>query len=267
VSDTGAAIPHDKLDEIFLPFTRVESNNSLAHGSGFGMYVVKGLTELMGGSISVDSTVGKGTRVYIDLPAQPASVVTTTSHPKRIAVIEDDPLMHELANDMLRRLGHEVVDKGYNWVLTDMEMGETSGLDILARENGIPVVLMTGSTLINREKALQLGFAGFISKPFTLRDLENIFGNAMIEEEDSFFTTDDEIISLFRNSTVENKEYLKQALEADNFAKAQAICHKMLPMMAQLGYPTTEVARMDAARGKMYEGWQSDVVAIIEIKV
>lgn len=265
VSDTGAGIPHDKLDEIFLPFTRVESNNALAHGSGFGMYVVKGLTELMGGTISIESTVGKGTKVNIHLPAQPVSAKEIIVLPKRIKVVEDDPLMHEMACDMLRKLGHVVVETGYDMVLTDMEMGELTGMDILAGEREIPVVLMTGSSEINRDKALQLGFSGFIAKPFTMKDLETVYGNA--QPEDSFFTNDEEVMQLFRASTYENQQNLKQALHDSDFIKAQAICHKMLPMMAQLGYPTELLSKMDAARGKEYNGWKQDVAGILDIKV
>jgi len=267
VNDTGAGIPNDKLDEIFLPFTRVESNNTLAHGSGFGMYVVKGLSELMKGTISIESTVGEGTKVKVRLPAQLAINKDVVVNSKRIKVVEDDPLMHEMACDMLRNLGHEVVEAGYEIVLTDMEMGDISGLDILTGERNIPVVLMTGSSDLNREKALQLGFADFIAKPFTLKELKNVFGKAIPLDEDSFFINDDEVMQLFRTSTIENQQLLQQALQDKDFASAQAICHKMLPMMAQLGYPTEALAKMDKSRGKEYEGWEKDVSVILAIRV
>lgn len=267
VNDTGAGIPNDKLDEVFLPFTRVESNNTLAHGSGFGMYVVKGLSELMKGTISIESTVGEGTKVKVRLPAQLAINDDVVVNSKRIKVVEDDPLMHEMACVMLRNLGHEVVEAGYEMVLTDMEMGDISGLDILAGERNIPVVLMTGSSDLNREKALQLGFAGFIAKPFTLKELKNVFGKAIPLDEDSFFINDDEVMQLFRTSTSENQQLLQQALQDKDFASAQAICHKMLPMMAQLGNPTEALAKMDKSRGKEYEGWEKDVSVILAIRV
>lgn len=267
VSDTGAGIPKDKLSDIFKPFTRVESNNTLAHGSGFGMYVVKGLTELFGGVIRIESEVGKGTQVEICIPIE-ISKKNIHKGTKKIAVFEDNKLMDELVREMLKQLGHKVVDHDYDIILTDMEMGKTSGLDILAKAGETPVVLMTGRSDYTSEKANQLGFAGFITKPFSIDDLRAVFGEGEDVAEDSFMMEyDEEIMTLFRTSTVENQALLKEALDADNYTKAQSICHKMLPMFAQLEYPVNILIRMDANRGKEYEGWQDDVKQIIDIKV
>jgi two-component system, NarL family, sensor histidine kinase EvgS len=267
INDTGAGIPDDKLNDIFKPFTRVESNNALAHGSGFGMYVVKGLTDLLGGSIRIESKVGKGTLVEISVPVE-MSTINIRRGSRKIAVFEDDKLMDELVREMLKQLGHQVVEQDYDIILTDMEMGEISGLDILAKAGDTPVVLMTGRGDYTSEKAREHGFAGFISKPFTIDNLRTVFGEGNDSAEDSFLIEDDEeIMSLFRTSTAENKALLQEALDADDFAKAQSICHKMTPMFAMLGYPTDELRRMDAHRGEIYEGWQRDVKSILLIKV
>ncbi len=266
VQDTGAGIPKDKLEEIYKPFTRVDSNNSLAHGSGYGMYVVKGLTDLLGGTIQIESEVGKGTSVKIEMPVGEAAIIQKGV--KRIAVYEDDVVFKELVRDMLLALGHQVVEQDYEVILTDMEMGETTGLDVLAAAGQVPVILMTGRGDFQAEKARQLGFEGFISKPFTMKELREVFGEGENYSNDSLMDyVDDEIMELFRNATQENLVALKQALATSDFAKAQATCHKMLPMFAQLGYPTDELRRMDAHRGEPYAGWQSDVEKMLSIKV
>lgn len=77
----------------------------------------------------------------------------------------------------------------------------------------------------------------------------------------------EEILEIFRNSSSENFGILRNTLETGDFAKAQATCHKMYPMFAQLGYPVEELRRMDRARGHEYENWRSDVVKILAIKV
>lgn len=267
VEDTGAGIPEDKLTEIFKPFTRIESNNSLAHGSGFGMFVVKGLTDLLGGNIHIESKTGKGTVVEVMIPA----VITAgniSKSKKRIAVYEDDKLMEELVHDMLKILGHEVVEEACNFILTDMEMGEITGLDILAKAGNTPVILMTGRGDYTAEKALQQGFSGFIPKPFTIDNLKSVFGEVAGADTDYFLLEDDEeIMTLFRNSTRENQALLQLAIDTDNFSQAQSICHKMLPMFAQLGYETAILKRMDGSRGKVYDGWQEDVKQLIAVKV
>ena len=268
VNDTGAGIPADKLEDIFKPFTRVESNNALAHGSGYGMYVVRGLTDLLSGTIHIESVSGKGTKIEVIIPVESAeNVITNTS--RKIKVYEDDKMMDELVRRMLKQLGHQVVEQDYEIILTDMEMGDISGLKILNNAENIPVILMTGRSDYNASKACELGFTGFIPKPFSLEDLRVVFGEATnTQYEDSFLMEEDEeIMALFRNSTVENQALLQQAIETEDFRRAQSICHKMLPMFAQLGYPTEILERMDASRGKLYEGWQEDVKQIIEIRV
>lgn len=267
IKDTGAGIPTDKLNEIFKAFTRLESNNVLAHGSGYGMYVVKGLIDLLGGTINILSEVGKGTSIKVEIPVGKA-VSAMQKGTKRIAVYEDDPVMAKLVSDMLHNLGHSVVEQDYEVILTDMEMGDISGLDILATAGYVPVILMTGRGDFSTEKALKTGFRGFLSKPVSMDDLREVFGEGENLHEDIFDVEDDEeIMEIFRSSTHENFTLLKQALDLSDFEKAQSLCHKMLPMFAQLAYPTDEFRRMDAHRAGAYEGWQVDVEKILTIKV
>jgi PAS domain S-box-containing protein len=68
VTDTGIGIPEDKLDTLFKPFTQVDGSYTRKYqGAGLGLAIVKRLVYSMGGNISVDSSVGKGTTVYIVL--------------------------------------------------------------------------------------------------------------------------------------------------------------------------------------------------------
>jgi signal transduction histidine kinase len=67
VLDTGVGIPADKLGIIFEPFRRVEGTGS-AGGTGLGLAIVARLTKLLGGRISVESEVGKGSRFTVFLP-------------------------------------------------------------------------------------------------------------------------------------------------------------------------------------------------------
>jgi FixJ family two-component response regulator len=183
-------------------------------------------------------------------------------------VFDDDELVAKLVSDMLFHLGHRVVEEDYEMILTDMEMGEISGLDILATAGDLPVILMTGRGDFSAEKALQLGFHDFLPKPVSIENLREVFGEGEYLPDDYFSEQDDEeIMEIFRSSTHENFTLLKQALDSVDFAKVQALCHKMLPMFAQLGYPVDELRRMDAHRTEEYEGWQADVKKILSIRV
>jgi FixJ family two-component response regulator len=230
------------------------------------MYVVKGLIDLLGGSIRLTSTVGKGTSVKVTIPCVKAESKVKQGS-KRIAVFDDDPVIVKMAGEMLSRLGHVVVEKDYDVILTDMDMGELSGNDILASAGSIPVIVMTGHSDFTVEKAIQLKFTDFLPKPFTMQSLREIFGEGD-KANDGFLEEDEEEIrELFRTSTAENYAVLKQALADADFNKAQAICHKMLPMFVLLGYPADALRRMDARRGNVYEGWETDVETILTIKI
>lgn len=71
VTDTGQGIPKDELPNIFDSFRQVEGTTTREHGGfGLGLSIVKQLVTLMGGNISVDSELGKGSTFYITLPLE-----------------------------------------------------------------------------------------------------------------------------------------------------------------------------------------------------
>ena len=68
VTDTGPGIPKDKHDLIFTPFTRLDMEGEAKEGTGIGLTITKNLMELMNGRIGFESTPGKGSTFWIDLP-------------------------------------------------------------------------------------------------------------------------------------------------------------------------------------------------------
>ena len=71
VVDTGVGIPADRIQAIFEPFTQADPSSTRAHeGSGLGLTIVRRLARMMGGEVSLASTVGVGTRVEVRLPAE-----------------------------------------------------------------------------------------------------------------------------------------------------------------------------------------------------
>jgi CheY-like chemotaxis protein len=186
---------------------------------------------------------------------------------KRIKVYDDAPIVVKMVSDLLLRLGHKVVDQDYDLVITDMEMGAISGLDILHQEaDAIPVVVMTGRSDFSAQKAIELGFDQFLAKPITIDSLREVVGDGE-SLSDLFADNSKEIMRLFLTSSKENMAILQQALSKGDFEQAQAVCHKMYPLFAQLGYPAQELGKMDAHRSGPYKGWQEDVKKIVSIKL
>jgi len=71
VTDTGIGIPADSIERVFHPFERVQREpNRKIEGTGLGLSITRGLVQLHGGEISLQSRVGEGTIVTVVLPAE-----------------------------------------------------------------------------------------------------------------------------------------------------------------------------------------------------
>ena len=68
VADTGSGIPADALDAIFEEFQQVKGSDPQHKGTGLGLPITKGFAELLGGSISVQSEVGRGATFTVRIP-------------------------------------------------------------------------------------------------------------------------------------------------------------------------------------------------------
>lgn len=279
IADTGVGIPADQLERIYQPFSRIDRNNTLAEGSGYGMYVVKGLVNLLQGNIRIFSQVDEGTEARIHIPVKAVIPLLPELSVRKILVVDDDDSYLAMLRAMGKESGHSMVTcngmKGfeehlvelatYDMVLTDMEMGIYSGADILRKvrdiDANIPVFLMTGRSDYHLEMAKEAGFNGYLSKPVTISSLNSAFGGCVIESKKEnvlgdMFNKDSEsileILEIFMQSTINNLVELRGTIKMNDFKKAQSLCHKMLPMFMQIGDPDTVVIlkEIDLSRSK-----------------
>ena len=297
IEDTGVGIPENQIKDIFLPFSRIDQNSHLSEGSGFGLYVVKGLVDLLKGSIKVSSQEGKGTRTEISIPVSEV-FVKDSFIPKRILVVDDDISYLIIIRNLLLSLGHIpstcnnidefdaiVAEIGqYDEILTDMEMETFSGIDVLNRIKysgiNVPVTIVTAREDVDYDDFIRMGFKTYIKKPISISDLKLLFGGQIKDERAIGFSSlnkileEDsdalhEVLISFVQSTAENVSRLKQALLESDFNTAQLIGHKMQPMFIQLGavdkldiLKKLDTHRLDAT--VMYPDWESDVFELIE---
>ncbi len=206
--DTGIGIPKDKQVEIFAPFIQVDSSaKKQAKGTGLGLALTKRLVEMHGGTITVQSELGKGSRFLVTLPG----VVPRESAPKetgpeeipalsapgqiqaRVLVAEDVKANYKLLETMLEQMGCDV-----HWardgekavqlcreispdiVLMDIRMPVMDGVEAMheIREKinkELPIYAVTALVTPGaKELYLSEGFNGFLSKPIDLKELEQI---------------------------------------------------------------------------------------------
>lgn len=208
VKDTGIGISKEFLPHIFESFTREKSvTDSKIVGTGLGMGIVKRLVDLMGGTIRVESELGKGTTVSFTIPHRIAEAPIENEHTdtdidsktfagKRILLAEDNELNAEIAIEILAEAGFEVEhaedgiicvdmlgkhDAGYyDLVLMDVQMPNMDGLKattVIRRfpnpaKATVPVIAMTANAFEeDRKKCLEAGMNGFIAKPIDIQKL------------------------------------------------------------------------------------------------
>jgi PAS domain S-box-containing protein len=192
VTDTGTGMTPEVQARMFEPFFTTKEPGK---GTGLGMATVYGIVTRSGGSIGVDSQVGRGTsfKVYfpradvatslVDAPARPLRPVCGT---QTVLLVEDEKGLRELAERLLLRQGFVVLVAGnaeeanrlfdenptIDVLLTDVVMPGASGPELVAqltaRRPGLRVIYMSGYTddAIVHHGVLNPGIA-FLHKPFT----------------------------------------------------------------------------------------------------
>lgn len=226
IIDQGVGIPEDKMKDIFKPFNRIEKNSRLSEGSGFGLYVVKGMIELLNGEISVKSKVNQGTHIEVQIPVEISdgsqntntSTVVCDKENLNILLVDDDNSLLTVIKAMLDKLGHHSdvcptsaefnkymknIDS-YDVIFTDREMGTYSGNDVLniikETHPEKKVILMTARSEYNHCKSLAEGFDGYLKKPFSINDIASILNIPIteIEKKSSVFSEEfPELCSMF----------------------------------------------------------------------
>src|SRR5262249_29321737 len=112
VHDTGIGIPQDRLGRLFRSFSQVDCSITRQFGgTGLGLAISKGLIDLMGGSIWVESAEGKGSTFHFTLPLNSGPTTSSlhqthaTLQDLRVLVVEDSPTCRRVLADQVREWG------------------------------------------------------------------------------------------------------------------------------------------------------------------
>jgi len=204
VEDTGIGIPDDKLHRLFQRFSQADGSISREFGgTGLGLSISKKLIQLMGGSIGVSSTAGKGSTFWFEvtmkrgesnLQAMPIGDRTPANNTRtgRILVVDDVEANLEITSAMLRQAGYEVDTVGdgaaaieavrsgcYALVLMDIQMAVMDGLaatrairGLQTEESKTPIIAMTANVYADQIAVfLAAGMNDHIAKPFRMPQL------------------------------------------------------------------------------------------------
>ena len=197
ISDTGQGMSPHVQEHIFEPFF---TTKDVGEGSGLGLAVVHGIVAGHGGTITVESAVGKGTTFSIHFPvagglsAQPAptrDLVDVTAGQGHILVVDDEVELVRLYELALTKLGYQVTTcfngndalnvfrndpNRYDLVFTDQVMPGLTGIqlsqELLNIRQDVPIILASGySDSILEHNAEGYGLCELFLKPVKLRNL------------------------------------------------------------------------------------------------
>lgn len=219
VEDTGIGMSEEFIQQIFDPYSReITFSTRAVLGTGLGMPIVKSLVQQMSGEISVESSIGEGSRFTVTIPLETCRKKITKEKKEkvqkvenplqgcRILLAEDNPLNREIAVEILQMNGIEVIcaENGqevlerfqssalyaFHAILMDMQMPVMDGCEAARRiralerpdASSIPIIAVTANAFVEDiEKTANSGMNGHISKPIDFTVLMQTLEN-MIQE-------------------------------------------------------------------------------------
>ena len=318
VRDTGLGISLPQQQQIFDAFTQADASTTRRFGgTGLGLTICAGLARLMGGRIWVDSMPGQGSTFYVEFRVTPiqgaaqaqaqqaiarplAARAATADARWRVLLAEDNAVNQKLAVGLLQHLGHEVdvvsdgqqavtqsLSGSYDLVLMDMQMPHMSGIDatraIRHREKGqgrrMPIVAMTANAMTgDRERCLQAGMDGYISKPILvdqmLAEIERVLA-AAARESQSLPDWDraealercggdaellKELAKLFLADCPHRMAELEKALLAHDSRQLVAVAHHISGSTGSLSAKAAHQASRELAEASKTEQWDRAVL-------
>ena len=205
VEDTGIGISNDDQQRLFSCFSQVNPQQQTPGGSGLGLMISRQLCAMMGGTLTLESTLGKGTCINMQLeivtllsqmPVAPvASVAGCQTRPLKVLVVDDYPPNRRLLTQQLGYLGHTAIEatdgaqglkawraERFDMIMTDCSMPVMDGYELArtvrAEEaaTGASAILIVGFTanaqIGEAERCLAAGMNDCLFKPISLQSLE-----------------------------------------------------------------------------------------------
>ncbi|HEX3345136.1 MAG TPA: response regulator, partial [Polyangiaceae bacterium] len=275
VEDTGIGIAPDRVDAVFGSF--VQGDPSIARrygGSGLGLNIVQRLVELMGGRVSVESTLGVGSRFHVDVALEPVDVVPTPAAPPlppraaleglRVLLVDDSDESRSLVEAYLSSTGValEAVDTArgalellqravFDVILMDLHLPGMDGFAAtrevrrLEKESGArptPVVALTADVLPETvEQAMSGGFTEHLAKPIRKASLLDLLARYATSHGRPTASRHSATVSALLPKFFSNRERdvttLRAALAGEDFETVARLGHNMRGNGVSYGFP------------------------------
>jgi len=225
VRDRGIGIGPEQMTAIFQPFCQGDESIVRRYGgTGVGLSITHAYCAMMGGEISVESTVGQGSIFTLRLPSRLSDMISASPVRSRgdngganaaklprkalkILLVEDNRVNRRMIHRLLSRMGHQVkiavngkhalsiLEQGsFDIILMDIELPEMDGLEatrrIRQREEAsgghVPIAAITAHALVeDRERCIEVGMDEFLAKPIYADELDALIVRMVAVENTS----------------------------------------------------------------------------------
>ncbi|HZC70033.1 MAG TPA: ATP-binding protein [Jatrophihabitans sp.] len=215
VTDTGPGIPQEQFHLLFTPFERLGAEHTTVEGTGIGLALSQRLAEVMGATLGVDSTVGRGSTFWVDFPIVegPVERIERLGELGSTRVVGSDPLLRpavlhiednlsniqliervlaqrpgvSLIPAMQGRLGLELARQHQPvLILLDLNLADVSGEEVLHLLRNdpstahIPVAIVSADAMPRQVQRLLAGGAtAYLTKPFDVRELLDLVDKSL----------------------------------------------------------------------------------------
>ena len=210
VSDSGIGMTPEQIGKLFKAFSQADSSTTRKYGgTGLGLNITKRFCEMMGGDVTVESEVGKGSTFIIDLPATvkenkqeltPQTSIAKTSSTKTILVIDDDPATGDLIKRSFADKGFKVISTTYpeegltlakehhpNIIILDVMMPKVDGWELLSQFkhdpelSTIPVIMST--FVDDKNMGFTLGASDYLVKPVSSEKIKLVLDKYLVSDK------------------------------------------------------------------------------------
>lgn len=247
VSDTGIGMTEEQREKVFQAFTQADASTTRKYGgTGLGLAITRHFCQMMGGDISVNSELGKGSTFTAQLPVRVidfkkrdyetknapsnTSIQRNLNRPPRVLLIDDDPTVRDLLNRQLAKEGFEIVtatsgeiglqlakQEPPDVIILDVLMGGMNGWSVLSVLKADPnlqeVPVIVASILDDKNLGFALGASDFLTKPIERNRLLNLLNRYRNLESGEVLVVDDDQTS---------REMLRRLLEKEGWRVKEA---------------------------------------------
>ncbi|MBK8394389.1 MAG: response regulator [Leptospiraceae bacterium] len=203
LKDEGIGIPKEKQARIFEAFEQSDKTISTNFGgTGLGLSIVKKMTEILGGSISLESEINQGSCFSVKFPLKKSTkqssnekiVFKKFENPYKVLVVDDNQMNYEILRFHLKKIGLESFyanngESGLDLaqkilpdiILLDIHMPGISGVEVrkklsqMEKTASIPTIVMSADVFSEaKNSTLEISFSDFISKPIDFNELNSL---------------------------------------------------------------------------------------------